>query len=1455
MKKHKKFLCLFLALVMCLGLVNLSAFAAEGDTSEPPAGSESTSGPIDETEDEPTGETENEPTNETTDEPTNETGDEPAGETGDEPAGELTPAVEVDEEVQAFLDAVDEMTALAAEDDPDSDAYLAAMKKAAACYEVLTDEQRTELDADRTEEDGTYADMVALLKEQIETLEEPEEGGTNIFYVSDTGDDANAGTEAAPFKTLSHAVEKGNKLTEKDVTIVLLSDLTATKCARINGKDVIIQGNGHTITRGEPFETISDNARSWYNPAMIEVCDSPDSSVASLRLENITLDDGCLTAGTKYSQASTDGKGGNGDIVQDAIIATYDGVGTITLGENATLTGFGGMSAVRLSGGTLMMESGSKIVNSKVFGDKGGGTGAAGAVWIQGGTLDMQQGSEITGVNGRAIYIDGGSATVNGTISNITGNLNMWQGEGGAAIHVRNKGYAVLGETGVIENITGDHAGYRGAVTTNGSRGSDALNQWLEDGTGEVLWDFEAKPGSIIRNVTGFPTLYSNYGTELLDGTITGCSNDFIIGGFAQKTVIGANGVIEECTASRGAANAIGYTSNASKIYLQGKVQNNTASYAFYIINQSGGGARLDMYAGAQISGNSGTGVYINASGCTFYMHGGIITENGSYGANIREKGNSSATMIMDGGEITNNKSHGVYYNGIAGSGNTQGYIDLNGGNISGNASYQVYILGAYARDDKVCAHIAPGVVQAGNGEAATVYTSFGTLTLDANYDEIDLGNAKDAATNKIKDLVGDYLKEAGATDSPYATAGSSALWFRPTQSDLHFTVKSSSIKGLPLYAVYIPLNSDGTPVKDRQLNVKEITNGSELNVQLDDLIIDQPYALMWMQPVPKYGDIKVAKPTESVQEVLGQASYEVKNGVTYTMPKDIAALIKPGDVYTVTVTLDSRLSYDSKTASVTKGYSAVFDLGEVSYDPDTHTLTIQVTALKPYKYDSSVTLTIPTTMSGAVFDSDDPAPLTLDAKITGAVKLSEDEGEEPTNFECKIPALWETKLVPQPYQTVEYTGGSVSVKKGTALTAVTGPGGFAEGYGPPKTVEENIRISDPVREEYDFAGWDVTNNKETHTLALTARWARAAHDHQWGPWRRITDPSCTTPGLERRSCTIPDCSVTQDRAIDALGHNWGEWTVRTPATTTAPGEEFRACSRCGAEETRPIAQLPGGGGGYLPPSGGGGTGGGGVNIDDEEPPLANVDGLNDTDHFAYIMGRGNNCVQPEANITRAEAVTIFYRLMTEEYRAANWSTANSFTDADPNAWYNAALSTAAKAGIIQGYTDGTVKPNDPITRAEFAAIAARFMTDDITDEGVGDFEDTANMWASKEIRRAVKAGWIKGVGGNKFMPNNNITRAEVMALVNRMLDRVSDSQYLVSTVKIWTATKQWSDNPVTAWYHADVMEATNSHEYVRGEDGITEVWTALVEGPDWTAREKEWIANNGASAPASEQE
>ena len=250
--------------------------------------------------------------------------------------------------------------------------------------------------------------------------------------------------------------------------------------------------------------------------------------------------------------------------------------------------------------------------------------------------------------------------------------------------------------------------------------------------------------------------------------------------------------------------------------------------------------------------------------------------------------------------------------------------------------------------------------------------------------------------------------------------------------------------------------------------------------------------------------------------------------------------------------------------------------------------------------------------------------------------------------------------------------------------------------------------------------------------------------------------------------------------------------------------------------------------------SSGGSSGGGGgrrptVTIPDDVPT-----GLNGDDHYAYIVGYPNGNVEPNGNITRAEVATIFFRLLTEEVRTANSTQSNSLSDVKRGQWFNHAVSTLSSMGIVKGHNDGTFAPNAPITRAEFAAIAARF--DDKNTDTSSKFTDIASHWAKNEIGIAANKGWINGYPDGTFRPNQYITRAEAMTLVNRVLNRLPEnsSDLLDSMIK-------WPDNSdASQWFYLAVQEATNSHDYSDKSDADKyEKWTKIRDARDWTKLEK----------------
>lgn len=260
--------------------------------------------------------------------------------------------------------------------------------------------------------------------------------------------------------------------------------------------------------------------------------------------------------------------------------------------------------------------------------------------------------------------------------------------------------------------------------------------------------------------------------------------------------------------------------------------------------------------------------------------------------------------------------------------------------------------------------------------------------------------------------------------------------------------------------------------------------------------------------------------------------------------------------------------------------------------------------------------------------------------------------------------------------------------------------------------------------------------------------------------------------------------------------------------------------------------EVTGGGGIYIPDPDVPGT-----DIPDEEVPLGPLPELEKDDHYAYIIGRNDGLVHPNANITRAEMATIFFRMLTDASRAVHWSQTNTYTDVSSGAWYNNAISTLTKAGILTGRGNGRFDPNAPITRAEFATLLSRFYEAEY--EGPDKFSDIAGHWAANNINKATMNSLLQGYPDGTFKPNNYITRAEAVTGVNRILGRIAHKDHLLPDMIIWP-----DNSDPGAWYYEAIQEATNSHHYektVEGSGLMHEGWTELREVRDWAALETEW--------------
>ena len=777
-----------------------------------------------------------------------------------------------------------------------------------------------------------------------------------VIYVAGSGnDDNNDGTEDAPFATLARAVE----VAADGATIYVMSDLTMTKCARFFDKHLTITSDGEnavTITREGDFAQQQDNARSTYNPAMVEVQGASAESVG-LTLKNIILDDANLSKGTVFAQAiSGEDKEDNTVYVQDAIIASNATVPcTITLDEGAVLRNFGGMSAVRATDKTkIVMESGSVIEDTieNLTRTKGTGTGTlgpAGAVWIQGGTLVMENGSKIQNVNGRAVYADGGTVTIGGTISGITANSDMWQGTNGTVVHLRNNAEGTLTATASITGISGGNAVYCGAG------GSESFK--MENGS--KITDCPDLKGNVI---------YAEKCIITINGEISNVNaekNHILQTAGGTTVTIGENGAILNNHANYG---AIYINGNSEKLDIYGKINGNicTDRGGGVVISNNGGTKNATMYPGAEISGNycaeTGGGIMVCVG--TFTMKGGTISNNAATceggGVYVRKGG----SFIMEGGTISGNATTkwggGVCFQADDYNGFTP-KAELNGGTIENNkmsatitvnnTNNTITVSGGSSNDlaisstgyGKTDRYLSISDEMTIGNKAVYFQTDTKTVTPADNSLDIKLGNTSTENVTKLVSASNDK-----GWQNPLAT-----FW---AQRDGAATLSVGGLttlnSDLPVYVLVLPVNALGMAEDGAKAQVyaatKDNDNANTVNFTILDISGDG-YAIAIVQPKADYGTLTISGPA-SIQKGKNAKSYSVTYTVTYTMSESMKTIIQTagGNAdYSLTINQDTRLTgtpgtFDGSSIEVTYTLpSSEFTAGESLFTSAELTITI----------------------------------------------------------------------------------------------------------------------------------------------------------------------------------------------------------------------------------------------------------------------------------------------------------------------------------------------------------------------------------------------------------------------------------------------------------------------------------------------------------------------------------
>ena len=783
-------------------------------------------------------------------------------------------------------------------------------------------------------------------------------------------DETGTGTPDSPFASLYLAVDK----VKSDGTIYLLSDLTSTKYAFVDSKSITIDGKGHSITRGVSFTAEVDGGRGGYNPAMIEVANN-----STLTLTNITLDDAYSTEGTEFLEQKTgENKGDNSQKVQDAIIAAYSGGGTIILDDGSTLKNFGGMSAIRVGGqynsdptppvtSQVIMKSGSQITDDLDSSDR---TGGVAAIWSQGGNIVMEAGASIKDIDGRAIYLeDGGNATVNGSIQNITANSVMTSdpakgstpgegalgGFGGIAVAALGNSHFTLESAGSISDIKTD---------PNDENGGDVAI-WLAPGS------FVMEENSRMENIETIGLVDNNGGTIDIGGTITNCNSKnvlFRLRGTQNTFKLQESGIITNCSTTD--AGIVYLNMGKPTIQIDGEISDIAAGEIIFI---SGNGLRP-----------GGT--------CTLSKTG-IITE---VSGDAILAGDPSEVTIL--GEISHCAGYAIRYtpvtttyDGVTGSSLLK--IE-SGARITDNHAGGTQILVTSRKDNKkekpYSADTAKKHILISNDDV--ILSNRGieldngfTITLSENYDDVKLGN-----------LSTDNDTTLNEESSKRGWQNALATFWVESETAQELTLSGlASISlddTLPIYALVMPTGKDGD-IDDGSSAVvyAVIGNGDDTYTLNLPATYETGWAVALVQPSEDYGTLTLTPNPETLQE--GATSYSIQYTATFepseSFKNELKQLIQNDDerTYTLTFTLDSRLTGKDETLTKT----VTLDELEAGFNVSIPTTTVDGTVLS-----AGDLLVTSVTLEGSLPLEDDGKTVTLVDTATVTVTPKPEEPDEP---------------------------------------------------------------------------------------------------------------------------------------------------------------------------------------------------------------------------------------------------------------------------------------------------------------------------------------------------------------------------------------------------------------------------------------------------------------------------
>ena len=798
------------------------------------------------------------------------------------------------------------------------------------------------------------------------------------------------------------------------------------------------------------------------------------------------------------------------------------------------------------------------------------------------------------------------------------------------------------------------------------------------------------------------------------------------------------------------------------------------------------------MYEGAEVKGNTavknGGGIMIS-SNTSFTMYGGEISGNVSQtvGGGIYQYKNNSKVELQ-GGTIRDNTMNATDVKDSS-TGTENDITISNQGN--GSSNHYLYISQNTELDNQ------------------NVYFQINstTVTPAENSLDIKLGNASKESVTALSGKA-----DANGWNAPLAT-----FWAQ-RDGAAELTVGGLTFnKALPVYALVQETGADGKPVSGAEVRVystKITDDGIRLTLPNG---YTNGCAVALAQPTTDFGSVGISGPTE-IAKTSDAAPYEVPYTVTYTMSDSLRGMLNMASAdipaMSFVVELDSRLAAktgDSGNCLYTFDGDGILD-GTASVSG--HTVTVTCTPLPGWKAaiagKSSVKMVLK--CAGLL----DAAAFAAGESLNTAAHISGKVSSGSTVTSVVIPSsICRTRMTAQTYTVTYHRNGADSGETVDSRSYI---------FGDLAVVSENGY----VRDGHSFVGWNTQRDGSgthhvpgssitvTDHIHLYAQWTRnsSGDDDDTGYTLRLTklDAGDGTPlsGAKFELWRVGTRSDTRLGVYETNRYGWTQAEVSQSGdyywVETVPPEGYRL------------------GGGKHPTNTGKNSR---ITVYNTE---AAVPALFTDDHYAYIVGGPDGTVRPNDSMTRAGVATIFFRLLKDSVRDANLLTGCTYTDVPDGHWANTAISTMTGLDIVRGYDAAAFGPGDPITRAQFAAICARFDTG--KSNGSRTFSDIEGHWAKAYIERAAELGWISGFQDGTFRPDAYITRAQAVTMINRMLNRVpEDPSDLLPGMNVWP------DCGPGDWFYLAIQEATNSHDY-RRKAGSYETWTDLNANPDWTRYE-----------------